>query len=197
MLKILKRAGLACLWLGLVCVSPLPALEPQPSGGSDGFSPSEETGKIERKQPGFFHRPEKGTPAEQLAHARLLEAEGRIRKAMRQYVAIVHQWHACREAPVAQEAYARLLADREKFARAFEEYQYLFEFYAGDFDATRILEEQFKIANAIRTERHGGFLLFKGVTTPERALPMFKRIVANAPQWERSAEAQLMVGSIH
>jgi tetratricopeptide (TPR) repeat protein len=197
MLRILKTAVLAFVWAGWIGLRSLPALEPEQPGGFDETTLAQDQQKPERKLPGFFHRPTKSTPAEQLAYARSLEAAGRIRAAMKQYVAIVHQWHASLEAPIAQEAYARLLAEREKYEQAFSEYQYLFDFFAGTFDSPRILKEQFKIANAVCAERHGGLFLFKGVTTPERALPMFGKIVANAPQWDRAAEAQFMVGSIH
>lgn len=196
MLRILRTAALAFVWLGWLCLS-LPAMEPDQPGGFGETPLAMDNLKPERKHPGFFHRPDKSTPGEQLEYARALEAAGRIRTAMKQYDALVRQWHASPEAPIAQEAYARLLARREKYEKAFTAYQYLFDFYAGAFDSERILEEQFKIANAVRIERHGGLFLFKGVAAPEQALPMFSKIVANAPQGSRAAEAQFMIGSIH
>ena len=188
-------ALLACAGLALLTAGSLPA---QDIGNPSGFEEkTDQKTKIERKHPSMFHRPEKATPSEQLAYAASLAREGRPRAARKQYNALVHEWHGSAEAPAAQESYARLLMEREDYADAFDEFQYLFEYFAGSFKHDAILDAQFKLANAVRTERHAKFLFFGGVTAPERALPMFTQIVRNAPQWDRAPEAQLMVGAIH
>jgi outer membrane protein assembly factor BamD (BamD/ComL family) len=149
-----------------------------------------------KKRPGFFHRAGKATPAEQLAYAASLRDQGRLRPAIKQYDALVHTWHDTPEAVKAQLEISRLLVELGKYDRAFNECQYLVEHYAGDFAYEPVIARQFQIANQVRVARHADFLFLPGYTTPERALPMYEKIVKNAPKWSRAAEAQFTVGSI-
>jgi len=163
----------------------------------DAFAPQvEPAAHPERKQPSFFHRPARRSPAAQLAFARELEADGRARAARRQYQALVHTWHDSEEAAAAQAALARLLEQARRYRRAFEEYQYLLDHYAGLFPYEEALAGQFRIANLLRTWRRGRFLFFPGFAAPEAALPLFEQIVENAPGWHRAAEAQFAIGLI-
>lgn len=152
--------------------------------------------KVERKHPGFFHRPAKDSPAAQLAYAADLKARGNLRRAANEYLALVHTWHGEPEAPTAQLAAATILMERGKYPRAFEEFQYLFVFFAGRFPYEETLDAQFKIANAILDERHMAILGLKGFTDPQPALPLFQQIARNAPFWKRAAEVQYRIGWI-
>lgn len=150
-----------------------------------------------RKRPSFFYRPAKDSPAEQLQYADALRESGKTRKASRQYRALVHKWHDAPEAVIAQLRYAMLQEERGRYRQAFDEYQYLIDNAAGEFTYDDVLKKQFKIANLIRTARHGRILGLPGFEAPERALPLFEQIVANAPNWDRSAECQFFIGLIH
>ncbi len=161
----------------------------------DGFSDVEPDGP-QRKRVGFWRRPERSTPAEQLVHAQALDARGRRRKAARQYRALVHEWHDTPEAVKAQRAYAGLLERRGKFDAAFNEFQYLVDFYSGQFDYADVLDHQFRIANEVMTRRFGDVLFLPGFESPERALPLFEQIAKNAPTWQRAPEVQFYIGWI-
>jgi TolA-binding protein len=156
-----------------------------------------QTDAIERKERGLLlNRPSKDTPAAQLAYAADLKAAGRLRSATGEYLALVHEWHGSAEAPAAQLEAATLFLARDRLARAFDEFQYLFNFFAGRFPHEAVLDAQFRIANAILTERHMAFLGLKGFTDPQAALPMFRQIARNAPFWKHAAEVQYRVGWI-
>ena len=43
-------------------------------------------------------------------------------------------------------------------------------------------------------KKKGKFLFFPGFTAPERAIPLFQAIMTNAPQWEKAAETQYLMG---
>ncbi len=161
----------------------------------DGFDGMEPDG-VQRKRPGFWRRPERETPAEQLSHAEALEAEGRVRKAARQYRALVHEWHDTPEAVTAQRAYAGILEDRGKVEAAFKEFQYLVDFYSGQFGYGDVLDHQFRIANEVMNRRYGGLLFLPGFKSPERSLPLFEQIAENAPTWARGPEVQFLIGWI-
>ena len=151
----------------------------------------------ERKQPRFFRRPAKVKPAEQFAYASELEQAGRLRKATRQYDALVHTWHDSPEGVKAQQAFARLLEQRRRYRDAFEAYQYLVDHYAGRFSYAAVIDAQFRIARQMLTERSGGFLFFPGARMTDVALLMFQKVVSNAPDGPSAPEAQFRVGWAH
>jgi len=150
-----------------------------------------------RRKPSMFRRPERDTPAEQLAFADKLAAAGKLRAAMSEYRALVHQWHAAPEAAKAQEAYARLFLKKRKYRRAFEEFQYLIDQFMGEFAYADVIEQQFKIAHDTMTRRRGRWLGMPGYTAPGQALPLFEKIVANAPGGKRAPECRFYLGVIH
>jgi len=164
--------------------------------GTDFEVDSDEKPVSRKKRPSFFRRPAKDTPGEQLAYARALRWEGHLRGALKQFRALVHSFHDAPEAAAAQQAYADLLSQRGRYLLAFHELQYLIDNFAGQFRYTEALEKQFEIANCVRTQRRGKFLFLPGFQDPERALPLFEKIVENAPNWNLTPQSQFFVGAI-
>lgn len=150
-----------------------------------------------RKTPSFFHKPAKETPAGQLEFADKLLAAGKQKAAMKQYSALVHKWHTSSEAAKAQMAYAGILYDRNDYKNAFDEFQYLVDNFAGQFPYEDVLDKQFRIANYLMTARRMKFLFMPGFKIQEQALPLFEKIVKNAPNWKSSVEAQYNIGLIN
>jgi tetratricopeptide (TPR) repeat protein len=176
------------LLLCLLCLAPA-AVRGQSQDENFKVEDEEAAGPT-RKAPSLFHRPTQKTPEAQLQYADSLRRSGRLRKAMKQYNNLVYAWPNAPEAPKAQRAYADLLLERENYEAAFDQYQYLVTFYAGNFPFDEVLEKQFQIANYVKTARHARFFgLLPGVTDPQQALPLYKKIVQNAPNWTRSQEA--------
>jgi len=151
----------------------------------------------DKKEPRLFRRPKQASPAEQFEYAQSLDVSGKHRKARRQYRALVHQWHDSPEAAKAQRRYAELLLENSDHEKAFDEFQYLVEYFAGEFPLEPILEEQYRIANYVRTHRPKRFFFLRGSASPKRSLPLYELIVRNGPNWDRSREAQFYVGVIH
>jgi outer membrane protein assembly factor BamD (BamD/ComL family) len=144
----------------------------------------------------WLHRPQKDTPAAQFAHADALRADGELRAASRAYEAVIYAWPDSDEAPRAQYAVAYLLETRGKYAKAFDEYQYLVDHYTGHFNHAAVVARQFAVANQVYRGSERRWL--PGTTgDPRRALPMFERIAANGPAGEHAAEAQFNVAAIH
>lgn len=152
---------------------------------------------LDKKTSSIFRRPAKDTPAEQLAYAQALEAENRTKQAASQYNALVHRWHQSEEAPLAQFSFARILYERGSYERAFKEFQYVVQFFPGLFDYNEILDYQLRIANQIMGKRWGTFGIFHGFESPERALPLFETIIANAPNWSKTPAIGLTIAMIH
>ena len=141
----------------------------------------------------FLHPAEKN-PADQLVLADQLLHAGRVKKAMKQYVALTVYWPESREAASAQYQYAKLWDAKRKEYRAFDEYQRLFNRYPGQFAYDEVLNRQFEIATNLMFRKKGKFLFFSGFSAPERAIPLFQAIMTNAPQWEKAAETQYLMG---
>jgi outer membrane protein assembly factor BamD (BamD/ComL family) len=179
--------------LCLTCLMPMLARSQE-----DNFADKEDDDAApKRKAPSFFHKPEAATPAEQLALADGLRREGKTRQAIRQYDSLVHEWHDTPEAVSAQRAQADVLLERGKNKDSFDAYQYMIDFYAGQFPFEPVIEKQFQIANVIKNERHARFWILPGVTDPQLALPLLETVVQNAPTWERSQEALNTIAQIH
>ena len=150
-----------------------------------------------KKQPSIFHRPAQKTPAAQLAYAQSLEAAGRLIRATRQYLALVHTWHESPEAITAERACAAVLEKRGRYVRAFDEYQYLIDNFAGHFPYEEILDRQLRIARFVSTRRRGKFLFFPGFKSSGDALPLFEKLVQNAPHWEQAPEIQYTLATLY
>ncbi len=144
----------------------------------------------------MFLRPAKAAPAEQLVHARALRDRGRLRSAKGQYHALVATWPATPEAATAQYEWARILESQEDYPAAFEQYQTLIDRFPGRFNFAEIVQRQAALAQRMAAHRSVPFL-FGGFASPDRAIPMYERILTNAPAWEGAAEARYRIADIH
>ena len=169
-----------------------------PQAPNSPYSPSKDDDKPRVKRGVHWYRhPQCKTAQQQLQLASEFRTKGRYRKAANAYQALVYAWPDSPEAPQAQIALAEVQEIRQRFTQSFDEYQYLFEYYPGQFDYQNILDRQFKIANYLMKTPKGSFLFFPGFEAPERALPMYEKIIKNAPMGPQAATAQLNVGIIH
>jgi tetratricopeptide (TPR) repeat protein len=194
------RTGVLIVCLGLLAAPRLPAAAPgsmSPSVDTEQKPAKEEEAVPERKHPSFFHRPAKATPAAQLAYAQQLEAAGELRKAGKQYLALVHQWHQSPEAVKAQHAYADVLERRQRYVPAFDEYQYLIDNFTGRFDYNEVLDHQYRIAHVVATARHGAMFGFHGFESSAQAIPLYEKLVANAPNWDKAPEMQFYLAWLY
>lgn len=142
----------------------------------------------------FWIRPAKDNPHDQLAYAEQLRTAGHLRAAGKQYRLLTVFWPEAAEAPKAQLAYAHTLDDRHEWEDAFEEYTYLIEHYPGTFSYNDILQRQFEIADLLMNTRKGKFLFLPGFMAPERAVPLFEKILEHGPAWEKAPEVQYLIG---
>jgi len=164
----------------------------------DEFEPAPKSiARADKKRPGMFHRPEKASAAEQLGYAATLETRQRLRAARSAYDDLVHEWHDSREAPQAQFAVARLRFAQGKYEKAFNAFQYLIDYYSGQFKYNEVLDYQLRTANQIMNDRWGDVLFLPGFEAPERALPLLSKLAENAPNWDKAAGVRLTIGMIH
>ncbi|HMP74857.1 MAG TPA: outer membrane protein assembly factor BamD [Kiritimatiellia bacterium] len=141
-----------------------------------------------------FSRPSRKNPADQLVWARELHADGRLRKAARAYRALAVTWPGSEQAPLAQQGLARTLDARGKVEDAFDAYHELATRYTGGYDYDEVIQRQFEIAKSVMDRRRGSLLIFGGFKAPERAVPLFEKVIQNAPRAPFAPEAQYLIG---
>ena len=149
-----------------------------------------------RKRLKLWQKPKKKDAAAQLVYAQKLEDKGRTKKACKQYNALVRKWHESPEAVRAQYSFSKLLEKRKKYNKAFDAYQYMAIFYAGRFNHEDLLTKQMSLADKTREKRRIRLLFFKGSTHPGEAIPMYTKIIKNAPEWKNADNALFNIASI-
>ncbi len=187
---------LLLMLLILTCQASYDTMPTTPPGAAYSSSNDEDKPRVKRGTH-WYRYPQCETASAQMQLASRYNTEGRYRKAANAYQALVYAWPDSPEAPQAQLALAKVQEIRQLFAKAFDEYQYLFEYYPGQFDYQEILDRQNKIANYLMKTPKASFLFFPGFEAPERALPMYEKIIKNAPTGIHAATAQLNIGIIH
>ncbi len=176
----------------LLVLSVIPLLAISPLSAHAQSKPFEESEK--RHSWLSFSRPTMKTSAEQLAYARELHKQGRLRKATRAYRALVTTWPGSAEAALGQLGVALTLDERGKREDAFEAYHQLATRFTGGYAYDDVIKRQFEIAREEMERRRGGFGIFGGFRAPERAVPMFEKVLQNAPRAPFAAEAQYLIG---
>lgn len=141
----------------------------------------------------WWRRPEKSEPAAQMNYARNLAQAGKLRKAEKEFRALVDTWPETVEAAAAQREYAGVLHRRGKLDDAFTEYQFLLERYANQAPYNEVLDEMLVIA-IDRMERKTVTLFFGGFTDPLKAVPLYEKILELAPGWEKAPEVAWLIG---
>lgn len=148
---------------------------------------------VETKPDTGFHlflRPARRNPADQLLYIRVLLQQRDYRAATRQARALRLFWPDSPQAPKAQFVAARLLDRRGKFMDAFDAYQILIENYPESCDYDAVCAAQLRLANTIYTSKLATcWGLLPGFSAPERAIPLYEKLLASAPEGPSAPEA--------
>jgi TolA-binding protein len=204
-LRALGRAvctvALAAVW----CVHAAPAKRVAGSGltgnspyatdAYPGFDGLDALPAPEKKETSWFLGVSRDTPAEQLAWAREMEAQGSTWKARRGYDALVREWPTSPEAPVAQAALAKIWAVRYKdYEEAVEALFYLLDFYPRACSYLEQVEYAYQLVNLMLKERRS-FLGFSLVST-RLCRQYYESIVRRAPGLSYVPEAMLKIAAL-
>jgi len=160
----------------------------------EGFDALDADTRIPQKGKSFWFSVREETPVAQLLYAEKKEAAGHTRSTRKAYEALVREWPTAPEAAQAQYALAQFLESQRKFARAFDEYQYLLVHYAGHSPYQDILDRQFRIANHLLHNNTGMFGW--NLSGYDTIRGRFEQIVRNAPRGEQAPELMLIIGGI-
>ena len=163
-----------------------------------GFDNEDEILKPEKKTPrwfAFINGPKMSDPASQFAWAKACAADGSWAKARRAYDALVREWPASPEAPLAQRAMADILLEKEfDYEEAFAEYRYLLDFFSAVCDYCEIATLMYKVAGLMRQEgKTIVFFRFKNTVDVRRA---YESLVLRSPGASFTPAAMLTIAEL-
>jgi len=160
-----------------------------------GFDGLDDLPKPEKKETSWFLHVSRATPAEQLEYAKQMEEEGSFRAARRGYDALVREWPASPEAPKAQLALAMVWAKRyQDYDEAFEEIEYLLDFYPRDCDYLELVGYQYQLVNLMIKEKKT--FLGMSFTSTRICRQHYESIVRRAPGASYVPEAMLKIADL-
>ena len=142
----------------------------------------------------LFNRPKQKGPEAQWEYVLKLERAGKLRATANQALALRLFWPHSAQAPEAQLLLARTQERRGRLLDAFDAYQHLLEHYSGRFEFNEVLDRQRQIAKTVMDKKKGKFLFLPGFAAPERAIPLYEKIVASAPEGRDTAELYYLIG---
>ena len=162
-----------------------------------GFDGLDDLPKPEKKETSWFWflRAKYDTPAEQMAYAQQMEAEGSLRAARRGYDALVREWPASPEAPKAQLALAMLLAKKYMdYDDAFEELEYMLDFYPRECDYLELVNYEYQLVNMMIREKKT--FLGMSFTSTRVCRQHYESVVRRAPGASYVPETMLKIADL-
>ena len=163
-----------------------------------GFDGLDDLPKPERREKAWLSwwlSVERETPAEQLAYAKELAENDSIKKACKMCDALVREWPASPEAPKAQLMYAMLLAKSlQDYDEAFEQLDYLLDFYPRACAYAELVEYQYKLVNLMLQEKKS--FLGMSFTSTRVMRQHYEMIVRRAPGAKYVPEAMLKIADL-
>jgi outer membrane protein assembly factor BamD len=186
------KSSFKARWHGVLALFLLCGLGTVPADANSPAKPYVET----TPKRGFhlFVRPKQKAPEAQWKFVQDLDRFGKTSAASKQALALRIWWPHSPEAPQAQMLYAHLQERRGKLQEAFDAYQFLMEHYVGHFEFNEVIDRQMRIAKTLMDTKKGKFLFMPGFAAPERAVPLFEKIVASAPEGRYAPEAYYLTG---
>ena len=121
---------------------------------NDAYAGFEEldSSKEERKAKSWWYSVSRETAANQLEYALGLETNGFGRAAIKAYEALVREWPAAPESAEAQRRLAGVYTKNRDFEQAFDEYEYLLDYYPGLVNWELVAKLEYGIAVEMITE---------------------------------------------
>lgn len=161
----------------------------------DGFEAFDaDKDRTPQKKKSFWYSVSVETPDGQLAYAHKMDAQGHVRSARKGYEALIRKWPTSPQACAAQQNLAELYERIGKHEKAFDEYQYLLTYYAGNCPYNDILQREFRLANYLLHNNRSMFGWLLNGMDPIRE--RFETIVRNAPRSALAPEIMLIIGGI-
>lgn len=195
--------AVAMMALGAVQAAPARSVAGASTGGNSpyatdaypGFDGLDDVKKPERREKSWWFGVKRDTPAEQFAFAQELETEGDSKGAAKAYDALVREWSVSKEAPQAQLRFVKLLAGPlEDYEEAFDQLEYLLDFYARDCRYQELVEYGYRLVNTMVEKKKSwfGFSFLSNRLVRQH----YESIVRRAPGAPYVPEAMLKIADL-
>ena len=148
------------------------------------------------KQPGWWWRARKDTPAEQYAYGVAQFEAGNLRRAAHVFEELVHTWQSSPEAPAAQLALAQTQEERGNKPRAFREYQYAVLMFPNAIPYDETVARQMALVRDMEGELGSGFLGWGESLDAEGVAELYRIVAANAPASDLAPECFFRMGEV-
>ncbi len=170
-------------------------VSPYATDAYPGFDNLDDVEKPEKKEKSWFLSVSRNSADAQLAYAREEIADGSYRSGRRAYDALVREWPSSKEAPVAQYELAMLWAKHcQDYEEAFNELEYLLNFYSSECDYLGLVRYQYQLTNLMFKERKP--FLGLSFTSLRMIRQNYESIVRRAPGAEYVPEAMLKIANL-
>lgn len=178
-----------------VAGSTFAANSPYATDAYPGFDGLDDIKRPEKKDKSWFNWVDRPSAAEQYALAKELEAAGEHRKARRACDALVREWPAAAEAPVAQLMQVKIYAkDDQDYETALEELEYLLDFYPSECPYLELVEYLYQLTNLMIKEKK---TMFGFSFTSDRIVRQhYESVVRRAPRASYVPEAMLKIADL-
>ena len=160
-----------------------------------GFDGLDDIKKPERREKSWWFGVKRDTAAEQFVYAQSLESARDFKGAAKAYDALVREWPACAEAPKAQLRFVQLLAtELEDYEEAFEQLEYLLDFYSRDCAYLEMVEYGYKLVNTMVDKKKSwfGFSFLSNRVVRQH----YESVVRRAPGAPYVPEAMLKIADL-
>lgn len=163
-----------------------------------GFEGLDDIPRPERREKAWFSwwlGVSRTNSVEQYAYAKELEAKGEFRAAAKACDALVREWPASLEAPQAQLRFAKILAtELEDYEEAFEQVEYLLDFYSRECPYLETVEFAYRLVNTMVAKRK----TFLGLSflSSRQVRQRYESVVRHAPGAKYVPEVMLKIAAI-
>ncbi len=148
------------------------------------------------KEPSWWWRARKESPAEQLAYGMEQANAGNLRRARSVFEELVHTWQSSPEAPRAQLALARVQEARGRKPKAFRELQYAAMMFPNAIAYDEVIAHQMALVRDMEGELGSGFLGWGESMDAEGVAELYRIVAANAPASELAPECFFRMGEV-
>lgn len=143
----------------------------------------------------WFGGPSRQGPEHQWQRVQDALERNRTRRAIRLATQLVRAWPDHPLAPKALILTGELHTRRDAPKKAFDAYQTLIDSYAGQFDYQDILDRQLALAENVQHRVYRALLT--RYRQPEDAIPLYQKLITNAPHADITPELLFRIGQIH
>ena len=148
------------------------------------------------KEPSWWWRARKDTPAEQLAYGMEQANAGHLRRARSVFEELVHTWQSSPEAPTAQLALARVQEVRGRKAKAFRELQYAVLMFPNAIPYDEVVAHQMALVRDMEGELGSGLFGWGETMDAEGVAELYRIVAANAPASDLAPECLFRMGEV-